>query len=56
MKVNEYTTGAEASLSRYIDNKFKEKDGLKSKRQDREACLSPCQKIFSHTHTISVKE
>jgi len=31
MNVNEYTTGAEASLTVNIDNNFKEKDGLKSK-------------------------
>lgn len=45
MSLNAYTTGEEAYLTMYIDNNFKEKDGLKSE-QDQEACLSLCQRCF----------
>lgn len=59
MSLNEYTTGAEAYLTTYIDNNFKEKDGLKSE-QDQEACLTPRQRcFFTHTKNLlffSVKE
>lgn len=50
MSLNENTTGAEAYLTMYIDNNFKEKDGLKSE-QDQEAWVH-VKDVFSHTQRI----